>query len=52
MYKANLLENTKADGANGIQKNAAIAMLLKYSSNFWRSLKMPLINCKVELKLK
>ena len=26
-------------------------MLLKYLSNFWRSLEIPLINCKVELKL-
>ena len=24
----------------------------KYLSNFWRSLEMPLINCKVELSLK
>ena len=51
MYKSKLLENTEADGANGILKNAATAMLLKYLSNFWRSLKMSLINCKVELKL-
>ena len=27
-------------------------MPLKYLSNFWRSLEMPLINCKVELKLR
>ena len=27
-------------------------MLLKYLSNFRRSLEMPLINCQVELKLK
>ena len=27
-------------------------MSLEYSSNFWRSLKMLLINCKVELKRK
>ena len=26
-------------------------MLLEYLSNFWRLLEMPLINCKVELKL-
>ena len=37
---------------NVILRNAAIAVLLKYSINFWRSLKMPLINCKVELKLR
>ena len=33
-------------------QKATIAVLLKYLSNFWRSLEMPLINCKVELKLK
>ena len=27
-------------------------MPLKYLSNFWKSLEMPLVNCKVELKLK
>ena len=27
-------------------------MPLKYLSNFWRSLKMPLINCKIKLSLK
>ena len=27
-------------------------MSLKYLSKFWRSLRIPLINCKVELKLK
>ena len=27
-------------------------MPLKHLSNFWISLEMPLINCKVELKLK
>ena len=52
MYKAKLSENTEADGANGILKNASIAVLLKYLSNYWRSLEMLLINWKVELKLK
>ena len=33
-------------------KNGAIAVPLKHLSNFWRPLEMPLINCKVELKLK
>ena len=54
--KAKLLETTVAQAipneANGILKNVTIAVLLKYLSNFWRSLEMPLINCKVELKLK
>ena len=51
-YKAKLLRNTEADDANGILKNAAIAVPLKYLTNFWRSLEMTLIDCKVELKLK
>ena len=44
-YKAKLLGNTEADAANGILKNVTIAVPLKYLSNFWKSLKMPLINC-------
>ena len=51
-YKAKLLENIEADGANGILKNATIAVPLKYLRNFLGSLQMPLINCKVELRLK
>ena len=55
-YKTKLLGNTEAqpapNNANGILKNTAIAVQLKYLSNFWRSLEMSLINCKVELKLK
>ena len=52
MYKAKLLENKVADGAKEILKNATIVVPLKYLSNFWRSPEMPLINCKVKLKLK
>ena len=44
MYKAKLLENTEADRANGILKNATIGVPLKYLGNFCRSLEMPLIN--------
>ena len=48
VHKAGLT-NTKADGTkNGVK----IAVPLKCLSNFWRSFKMPLINCKVELSLK
>ena len=54
-YKTKLLGNTEAqpapNNANGILKNTAIAVQLKYLSNFWRSLEMSLINCKVELNL-
>ena len=31
------------------QKNAKIAVPLKYLINFWRLLDMPLINCKIYL---
>ena len=34
------------------QKRVKIAVPLNYLSNFWRSLEMPLINCKVELSLR
>ena len=40
--------NTEPDGT---KKGAKIAVPLKYLSNFWRSLEMSLINCKVELSL-
>ena len=48
-YKANLIGNTEN---NGTKNGVKIAIPLKYLSNFWRSLEMPLINCKVELSLK
>ena len=51
-YKAKLLETTVAQvtqyNANEILKNETIAVPLKYLSNFWRSLEMPLINSKAE----
>ena len=53
-HKAKLLENTVAqadNAANEILKNAALAVSLRFSSNFWRSHEIPLINCKEELKL-
>ena len=52
MYKAELLKSTVAEGNNEILKDATIAAPLKYLSNFWRLLEVPLINCKVELNLK
>ena len=42
-YKSSFITNR-----NGIK----IALPLKYLSNFWTSLEMPLINCQVELSLK
>ena len=48
-YKANLICNTENNGRkNGVK----IVVPLKYLSNFWKSLEMPLINCKVEISLK
>ena len=40
---ANLIGNTVADGANRKTEGVKIAVTLKYLSNFWRSLEMPLI---------
>ena len=51
-YKTKLVGKTEVDYANGTSKNAAIAVPLKYLSNFWRSLEMSFINSRVELKLK
>ena len=48
-YKANLIGNTEN---NGTKNGVKIAVPLKYLSNFWRSLEIPLINCKIELSLK
>ena len=41
-YKASGIGDTEN---NGTKKGVKIAVLLKYLSNFWRSLEMPLINC-------
>ena len=53
-YKVKLLGNTAAEpvpiAANVFLRNATIAVPLKYLSSCWRSLEIPLINCKVELK--
>ena len=42
-YKSNFIGNTNADGVNRKQEGAKIVVTLKYFSNFWRSLEMPLI---------
>ena len=48
-YKAALLGKTvdAVNNTNSSIKDAKIVVQLKYLSNFWRSLEMPLINCKV-----
>ena len=48
-YKASNIGNTEN---NETKDGVKIAVPLKYLSNFWTSLEMPLINCKVELSLK
>ena len=47
IYRAKLLGGTESDGANGLLRNSTIAVPLKYWNNFWKSLKMLLINCKL-----
>ena len=47
-YKASIVDNTEN---NGIKNGVKIAVPLKYLSNFWRSVEMPLINCKIKLSL-
>ena len=55
-YKIKLLGNKVAypapNQANGVLKRITIAIPLKSLYNFWRSIEMLLINCKIEIKLK
>ena len=49
-YKIKLLGNPEV--ANNVaRRNVKIVVPLKYLSDFFRSLKMPLINCKIKLNL-
>ena len=52
-YKAALLGKTAdaVGNTNSSVKDAKIVVPLKYLSNFWRSLEMPLINCNVYFEL-
>ena len=53
-YKIKLLGNVTevAGNAAGVRRlNVKIVVPLKYLSNFFRSLEMPLINCKIKLDL-
>ena len=47
-YKVKLLGNPVADD-NIVKLSVKIVVPLKYLSNFFRSLEIPLINCKVKL---
>ena len=42
---------TGSTPAGGNTKDVEIIVLLKYLSNFWRALEMPLINCEINLIL-
>ena len=53
-YKINLLRNVTevAGDAAGVKRlDVKVVVPLKYLSNFFRSLEMPLINCKIKLNL-
>ena len=47
-YKIKIIGKTPN---NGNTKNTKIVVSLKYLSNFWRTLEIPLINCEVNLQL-
>ena len=49
-YKVSLLGNPVLDG-NIPKRSVKVVVPLKYLSNFFRSLEMPLINCKIKLNL-
>ena len=49
-YKVNLLGNPVLDGAIA-KRSVKVVVPLKYLSNFFKSLEMPLINCKIKLNL-
>ena len=50
--KLNYLETLEPMLANGMLRITTIAVSLTCSDNFWQSLEVLLINCKVELKVK
>ena len=49
-YKVSLLGDPVLDG-NITKRSVKVVVPLKYLSNFFRSLEMPLINCKIKLNL-
>ena len=50
-YKSSFIKESTAVNNNRVFKDVKLAVPLKYLSNFWRSLEMPLINCKIHLEL-
>ena len=47
-YKIRILGSTPDDGN---RLNAEVVLPLKYLSNIWRSVDLPLINCEIEFDL-
>ena len=47
VYKSKLIKGTHNNNVN----NVKLVVPLKYVSNFFRSLEMPLVNCKIDLEL-
>ena len=47
VYKSKLIKETDDNNVN----NLKLVVPLKYVSNFFRSLEMPLVNCKIDLEL-
>ena len=50
LFKSKIKIMGKAPANDNI-KNVKIVVLLKYSSNFWRTLKIPLINCEISFDI-
>ena len=50
-YSDNYAKTTGSRTGNNATKDVEIMVPLKYLSNFWRTLEMPLINCEVNLIL-
>ena len=50
-YKSSFIGESIAAAGNRVFNNIKIAVPLKYLSNFWRSLEMSLVNCKIHLEL-
>ena len=49
-YKVNVLDNPVVTN-RVVKRNLKIVVPLKYLSNFFRSLEMPLVNCKIKVNL-
>ena len=50
-FKSKIKITGKTPNNNNNEKDVEIMVPLKYLSNFWRTLEMPLINCEVDLIL-